>query len=114
MLPLKTAVLYSALSGAVVFLCRAFPFIFLAGGKNPLAKQRVFVFIAEKVIPPLAMALLCANAIVSPVRENAALLVPVAAASLLTALVHILRRNVLLSIAAGTACYMILIRLLKP
>jgi branched-subunit amino acid transport protein AzlD len=111
MLPLKTAILYSALSGVVVFLCRAFPFIFLAGGKNPLAKQRVFVFIAEKVVPPLAMVLLCINAVVSPVRENAALFVPVAAASLLTAILHLLRRNVLLSIAGGTVCYMALIRL---
>ncbi|MDR1470445.1 MAG: AzlD domain-containing protein [Spirochaetaceae bacterium] len=110
MLPLKTAVLYSALSGVVVLLCRAFPFIFLADGKNPLAKQRTFVFVAEKIIPPLAMVLLCVNAIVSPVRENPVLLVPVAAASLLTALLHLLRRNVLLSIAGGTVCYMVLIR----
>jgi branched-subunit amino acid transport protein AzlD len=110
MLPLKTAILYSALSGVVVFLCRAFPFIFLAGGKNPLAKQRTFVFVAEKVIPPLAMVLLCANAIVSPVRENPALLVPVAVSSLFTALLHLFRRNVLLSIAGGTVCYMALIR----
>jgi branched-subunit amino acid transport protein AzlD len=111
MLPLKTAILYSALSGVVVFFCRAFPFIFLAGGKNPLTKQRAFVFIAEKAVPPLAMVLLCINAVVSPVRENAALLVPVAAASLLTAILHLLRRNVLLSIAGGTVCYMALIRL---
>jgi branched-subunit amino acid transport protein AzlD len=110
MVPLKTAILYSALSGVVVLLCRALPFILLAGGKNPLAKQRVFVFIAEKVIPPLAMVLLCTNAIVSPVRDDGALLLPVAASSLLTALVHIFRRNVLLSIAAGTVCYMVLIR----
>jgi branched-subunit amino acid transport protein AzlD len=112
MVSLKTAVLYSALSGVVVFLCRAFPFIFLAGGKNPLAKQRVFVFIAEKVVPPLAMVLLCVNAIVSPVRGNGALLVPVAVASLLTAFIHVLRRNALLSIAGGTLCYMVLVRVL--
>jgi branched-subunit amino acid transport protein AzlD len=112
MLPLKTAIAYAALSGIVVFLCRAFPFIFLAGGKNPLAKQRLFVFIAEKAIPPLAMILLCANAIAAPIRENAALFVPVAAASLVTALAHLLKRNVLLSIAGGTLCYMVLIRVL--
>jgi branched-subunit amino acid transport protein AzlD len=111
MTPLKTAILYSALTGTVVFLCRAFPFIFLAGGKNPLAKQRGFVFAAEKVIPPLAMILLCANAIASPIRENADLLFPVATASLATAFLHILRRNVLLSIAGGTALYMVLIRI---
>jgi branched-subunit amino acid transport protein AzlD len=110
MLPLKTAILYSALSGVVVLLCRAFPFIFLVGGKNPLAKQRAFVFVAEKGIPPLAMVLLCVNAIVAPIREDPALLVPVAVSSLLTALLHLLRRNVLLSIAGGTACYMVLLR----
>jgi branched-subunit amino acid transport protein AzlD len=111
MIPLKTAILYSALSGLVVFFCRAFPFLFLAKGKNPLAKQRIFVFIVEKVIPPLAMVLLCANAVVSPIRENAALLVPVASASLLTVTLHVLRRNVFLSIAGGTLCYMVLIRM---
>jgi branched-subunit amino acid transport protein AzlD len=111
MLPVKTAVLYAALSGAVVFLCRAFPFLFLAGGKNPLAKHRVFVFIAEKVIPPLAMTLLCVQSIVSPVRENGRLLVPVALASACTLGLHLWRRSVLLSIAGGTILYMALIRI---
>jgi branched-subunit amino acid transport protein AzlD len=123
MLGVKTAVLYTAAIGLLVFLCRAFPFLFLPSGeKDPGgagdagAKRRRalgrFLAVVEKAVPPAAMTVLAVNSVAVPVKENLLGGIPALEASVFTLLVHLWRRNFLISILGGTALYMALERLL--
>jgi branched-subunit amino acid transport protein AzlD len=121
MLSVKTAVLYTAAIGLVVFLCRAFPFLFLRPGKESTAGGRAakkgraldaFLAVVEKAVPAAAMTVLAVNSIAAPVKESLSGGIPVLAASLFTLLVHLWRRNFLISILGGTAIYMVLERVL--
>jgi branched-subunit amino acid transport protein AzlD len=123
MLSLKAALGYTVAVGLVVFLCRAFPFLFLrpkkreesgAGSTGDAKKGKgldIFLAIIEKVVPPAAMTVLAFNSIAAPVKENPAGALPVLAASLFTMLVHFWKRNFLISILGGTVLYMVLGRL---
>jgi branched-subunit amino acid transport protein AzlD len=99
-------IIYVLAMAAVIFLCRAFPFIFFRGtvGK-PAARFLLFI---ERTAPPVAMTVLCFNALAAPIKENPASALPVLSASLITALLHIWRRNSLLSIIGGTAVFMLI------
>ena len=92
--------------GAVILFCRAFPFLFFSGGE----KKGVFFTFVEKSVPPVAMTVLAFNAIGGAFRENIHDGLLVLAASAFTALVHLWRRNALLSIIGGTVLYMVLVR----
>ena len=95
--------------GAVIFLCRAFPFLFFArGGDN---RGAFFTFV-EKTVPPVAMTVLAFNAIGGAFRENLNDGFLVLIASVFTALMHLWKRNSLLSIIGGTVLYMVLIRII--
>lgn len=120
MLSLKAALAYTIAIGLVVFLCRAFPFLFLRPKKqeDPGAERAkkdgaldIFLAIIERVVPPAAMTVLAFNSIAAPVKENPAGALPVLAASCFTMLVHFWKRNFLISILGGTALYMALGRL---
>jgi hypothetical protein len=74
MLSVKTAVLYTAAIGLVVFLCRAFPFLFLRSGREAPGRRDAesggttgnagaakkgraldaFLAVVEKTVPPAA------------------------------------------------------------
>jgi branched-subunit amino acid transport protein AzlD len=100
--------------GAAVFFCRIFPFLFfrdkgLNDGKTGPGNR--FRSLAEKAAPPVTMTILAVNAMSGPIRENPPAAFPVLAASLFTALVHVWKRNSLLSILGGTAVYMVLNRM---
>jgi branched-subunit amino acid transport protein AzlD len=124
MLDIKTVVFYTAMIGLLVFLCRAFPFLFLPSGKKDpggakngggLKKHRAldgFLALVEKAVPPAAMTVLAVNSVTVPIKENPAGGIPVLAASIFTLLVHLWRRNSLISILGGTALYMVLQRAL--
>jgi branched-subunit amino acid transport protein AzlD len=124
MFGIKTAILYTAAIGLLVFLCRAFPFLFLPSGKGDSGgaesgerpKKRGtldgFLALIEKAVPPAAMTVLAVNSIAVPVKENPAGGIPVLAASVFTLLVHLWRRNFLISILGGTVLYMVLERAL--
>jgi branched-subunit amino acid transport protein AzlD len=102
--------------GAVIFFCRAFPFLFFsrnkgvdsADGKGGV--KRIIDF-AEKIIPPVAMTVLSFNILgasfIADLRDGFFVL----GASLVTAVLHLWKRNFLVSILGGTAVYMILCRL---
>jgi branched-subunit amino acid transport protein AzlD len=118
------ALLMTVLMGGVVLFCRVFPFLFAKEvrrdkGKGPPrrsqgsdpAMRRRFRSLAEKAAPPVSMTVLAVNALSAPIRESPAAAFPVLAASLFTALIHLWKRNSLLSILGGTALYMALIRL---
>ncbi|MDR1128363.1 MAG: AzlD domain-containing protein [Treponema sp.] len=124
MLGIKTAALYTAAIGLLVFFCRAFPFLFLRSGKKDpgcagdggQTKKRMvldrFLAVVEKAVPPAAMTVLAVNSAAVPVKENPAGGIPVLAASIFTLFVHLWRRNFLISILGGTVLYMVLERLL--
>ena len=102
---------YVAVMGAVILFCRAFPFLFFGGGSLSSPRTRAFLDFVEKTVPPAAMTVLAFNAIGSAFLENRTDGFFVLAASILTALVHLWKRNALISIIAGTAAYMILQRI---
>jgi len=119
-----TGALFLALAmGAVILFCRAFPFLFSLWGKNAARqneeankdegsspKAAFFAFV-EKTVPPVAMTVLAFNIMGSSFRDNPGDGLLVLAASVFTALVHLWKRNSLLSIFGGTALYMILERI---
>jgi branched-subunit amino acid transport protein AzlD len=110
------SLLLTFVMGAVILFCRAFPFLFFQGkgdeGKYEKSGGRAaFLNFVEKTVPPAAMTVLACNSLAGPVHGNIRESVPVLAAAAFTALVHIWRRNPLISIFGGTALYMILERL---
>jgi branched-subunit amino acid transport protein AzlD len=114
--------------GAVILFCRALPFLLFREkeedkaetdgakpdgatpeGEPPNSVPRL-LSLAEKTVPPVAMTVLAFNALAGPVKTEPAQALPVLAAAALTALLHLWKRNALVSIAAGTALYMLLER----
>lgn len=106
----KTIILVFVMAAAI-FICRAFPFIFFRGVKADIKPATRFLQFIEKTAPPAAMTVLCFNALAAPVKENPDSALPVLSAALLTALLHVWKRNSLLSIMGGTAFFMLLKRL---
>ena len=111
--PTGEALILCFVMGAVIFFCRAFPFVFFrkgnAGGNT--AGRKAFLDFVEKTVPPAAMAVLAFNSISGTLKGNPKEVIPVLAAAAFTALMHLWRRNPLISIIGGTALYMILERL---
>ena len=103
------AVYVIAVTALVTVLTRFLPFAVF--GKRPL--PRVVVYLG-RVLPPAIMAAL----VVYCLKDIDMTAFPFGLAELIsvavTALVHLWRRNTLLSIALGTACYMVLIRTVFP
>ena len=113
--------------GAVIFFCRAFPFIFFSGASASRSKgTKAFLDFVERIAPPAAMTVLAFNALgpsiknltnalaqsFSPVSGEFHDSPAVIIAAVLTALIHIWKRNALISIFGGTAVYMILQRII--
>jgi branched-subunit amino acid transport protein AzlD len=102
---------------AVIFFCRIFPFLFFRGSRKADAGERgaeegragAFLAFIEKTAPPVAMTVLAFNSL--PIKSSPRELIPAIASAVITAIIHILKRNTLLSISGGTALYMILIRM---
>lgn len=93
--------------GAVTLLCRAAPFIFFSRREPPPVLAYLSTY-----IPPVIMTLLVLNGLKGIRFDSPAQAIPGLAAAAATALLHLWRRNVLLSIGFGTALYMTLIRIL--
>jgi len=74
--------------------------------------RKAFLDFVEKTVPPAAMAVLAFNSIAGSLKGNMEQGIPVLTAAVFTALMHLWRRNPLLSIIGGTALYMILERLI--
>lgn len=97
---------------AVVALCtlltRALPFVLFGRGGRPAP----FILYLGKVLPAAVMAILVVYCLRSTSFAAAAGFVPQAAAVAVVVALHLWKRNDLLSIAGGTAVYMLLLRLL--
>jgi branched-subunit amino acid transport protein AzlD len=123
MLTIPQALIYTFAMGAVIFLCRAFPFLFVgdeagqgdgipgAGGKP---RRKAFLGFVEKIVPPAAMTVLAFNAVAGSLRGGLQEGIPALVAAAFTALVHLWKRNPLISIFGGPAVYMILERMITP
>jgi branched-subunit amino acid transport protein AzlD len=106
--------------GLIIFLCRAFPFLVFRGGKSERgSKEPAFrgVGFVEEVVPPIAMTILAFNVIAVSIKDAAVKgasleSISVITASIFTALVHLWKRNSLISIFGGTAVYMLIEQLL--
>jgi branched-subunit amino acid transport protein AzlD len=113
MLSVFRAFIYTFAMGAVILSRRAFPFLFFRdGGMGGKSRGEAFLSFVEKVVPPAAMTVLACNAVAGSLQTGFRNGLPALVAAALTALVHLWKRNPLLSIFGGTAAYMILERLL--
>jgi branched-subunit amino acid transport protein AzlD len=92
---------------AVTLLCRAAPFLFFSRREPPAVLGYLATY-----IPPVIMTLLVLNSLKGISFGEPGRFVPELAAAAATAGFHLWRRNVLLSIGAGTALYMLLIRVM--
>jgi len=118
MMNLKETLILVFAMGAVILFCRVFPFLFFRRGEttSPRKKafprkafpRKVFLEFIERTVPPVAMTVLAFNAIGSSFLNETRDGFLVLAASVITALIHLWKRNALISISAGTAVYMIL------
>jgi len=105
----KEALLFVLAMGAVILFCRAIPFLLFfrnSSGKSTAA----FLSFVEKVVPPAAMTVLAFNALGAAFRENIDDGFLVLAAAVFTALLHLWKRNFLISILGGTILYIIVIQ----
>lgn len=95
---------------AVCALCtlfeRAFPFLIFRGKEVP-----EIVRYLGRVLPMAIMATLVMYCLKGISFSSAASFAPMLIASALTALLHIWKRNTLLSIFGGTVCYMVLVQM---
>ena len=89
-------------------ITRLVPFA-LFGGKKEMSKAVNYL---GAILPPAIMATLVVYCLKGADLFSATHGIPEFTATLLTALLHVWKRNVLLSIAAGTFCYMILVQLM--
>ena len=110
---LNEALGYVFAMGAVILFCRAFPFLFFGGARETESNsRRAFLDFVERIVPPAAMSVLAFNAIGGAFRENPGDGLLVLAASVFTAILHLWKRNPLVSIIGGTLLYMVLGRVI--
>ncbi len=92
---------------AVTVLLRFFPFAVMSNKKTP-----AFVEYMGKVLPYSVMAMLVVYCLKSVDFTKAPFALPEVISVAVVTLLHVWKRNTLLSIIAGTVCYMVLIRLI--
>ena len=96
-----------AVIAIVTWALRAFPFLLF--GARPLPKAIQYL---GKALPPAIMTILVVYCLRDTDLTHAPFGIPELAACCLVMILQIVRKNMYLSILAGTACYMILIRVL--
>ena len=111
-LPVRDALILVCAMGGVIFFCRAFPFLFFPSHKTRSKAAELFLDFVARLAPPAAMTVLALNALGASFRENPKSGLMALIASVFTVLVHVWKRNPLISIFGGTAVYMILSRVI--
>ena len=96
-----------AVVALVTWALRAAPFLLF--GSRPLPKTMRYL---GKALPPAIMTVLVIYCLRNTRFDLSPFGIPELAACALVALLQIVKRNMYLSIIAGTVCYMVLIRLL--
>jgi branched-subunit amino acid transport protein AzlD len=96
-----------AVMAGVTLLLRVLPFLALGERKTP-----AYIEFLGKYLPYAIMGMLVVYCLKGVSFVRAPFGIPEGIAVLLVVLLHAWKRNTLLSIVGGTACYMILIRLI--
>ncbi len=96
------------ISGAATFLTRLLPFLLFSGGRQMPPKLKK---IAD-ILPSAVIAVLVVYGVSPQLSTLGTDTVAAITALALTVALHLWRKNTLLSMFAGTAAYMILIRIL--
>ena len=91
----------------VTWFLRAFPFLLF--GNRPLPKTIQYL---GKVLPPAIMTVLVIYCLRNTTFNQAPYGIPELVACALVVVLQIVRKNMYLSIIAGTICYMVLMRIL--
>ena len=96
------------LSGAITYTLRALPFLAFGGErKMPRLMQRLAV-----TLPPAIMAALVVYCLKALPTQSATEWLPTVSAVAVVVTLHLWKRNTILSVFGGTACYMLLLQLL--
>jgi branched-subunit amino acid transport protein AzlD len=101
MLTLGNACVAAAAMAAIILACRALPFLFFSGRKPPKALSFI-----EASTPPIAMTVLAVSSFTSIHWELPPHGIPALVAGTVVVLLHLWKRNTLLSILGGTLLYM--------
>lgn len=101
------SILIIAVCALCTLLERAFPFLIFRGKEVP-----EIVRYLGRVLPMAIMATLVMYCLKGISFSSAAGFAPMLIASALTALLHIWKRNTMLSIFGGTICYMVLVQMI--
>ena len=107
-LPVSKVIIAILGSALIIFFERAFPFLLFSKREPP----RIIRFI-EKYIPPMVMASLVVYCL-KDISFSTGIIgfVPYITGVIITVILHLWKRNTLISIFSGTAVYMILLRIL--
>lgn len=101
-------ILAVAIMAAVTALLRFLPFLIFRGGR----KTPPFIAYLSKALPCAIMGMLVIYCLKDTVITDLHSLIPTVAASAAVVLSYLWKKNTLISIAGGTAVYMLLIRLI--
>ncbi|NLJ11105.1 MAG: AzlD domain-containing protein [Treponema sp.] len=125
MIDLVHAILYTLVMALIIFCCRAFPWI-LQGFNNQISRVKDIVLrknrnidnqpwlsFVERLVPPTVMTILAFSSILDGLWPGSAFssitAITTVLASLVTILLHVWKRNALLSILGGTGLYVLLL-----
>lgn len=103
MLSVASALIAAAIMAAIIVFCRALPFLFFAGRKPP-----AFLSFVEVYMPAIAMTVLAVSSYTSIKWANSPHGIPELTAGVCVVILHLWKRNALLSILGGTFLYMLL------
>ena len=101
------AVLLVAVTSAVTILLRFLPFAIFSGNR----KTPAYVTYLGKVLPYAIMGMLMVFCLKGVSLTAAPYGIPEAIACVLVILLHVWKRNTLVSILGGTVCYMVLVQM---
>ena len=101
------AILLIAIASVITFLIRALPFLVFKKRQMPAFIKEI----ADK-LPPAIIAVLVVYCLKSPMTQLSSETIAAIIAIVCVVLLHIWKRNTLLSVAAGTILYMVFIRCL--
>ena len=107
MIDVRHSLLLVAVMAAVTFGLRVLPFVIFGGGK----KVHPAVTYLGKVLPYAIIGMLVVYCLKGTTFLQPPYGIPELIASAVVVLLHVWRRNTLLSVGAGTVCYMLLVQL---
>ena len=103
--PLNLLMIIAVVSAVTIFT-RALPFLFFAGNRQP---SKYILYIGN-ILPPAVMAMLLLYSIRAVTPQIYPYGLPEVISIAVVILLHVWKRNNLVSILCGTLCYMVLVQ----